>query len=135
MKSVLIVEDDFYIRDIYSINFIQKGYRTDLAVDGQEALERIRKGNYDIILLDIMLPKMSGLDVLQTLKTENAFPQASIIVICTNLAEPEVLKQFSEMGVAGFLIKSSFTANEIVQEVEKIYSQHNPQVTTDTPTS
>ena len=70
-KTILIVEDEKNIVDILRFNLQREGYRTVEAYDGADGLEKARKENPDLILLDVMLPKMNGFDICKTLRAEN----------------------------------------------------------------
>ena len=117
MKKILIVEDDFYIRDIYSKIFSVSGYEVSISVDGQDCLTKIKTQPYDMILLDIMMPKVTGIDVLrQTKSTENPNKNTPIFII-TNLVEQNVIEAAFKLGMDGYIIKTQVTPQQIVDEV------------------
>ena len=118
MKKILIAEDDFYIRDIYSKIFSVSGYEVSISVDGQDCLTKIRAQSYDMILLDIMMPKVSGIDVLRQAKsTENPNKNTPIFII-TNLVQQSVIEEASKLGMDGYIIKTQVTPKQIVDEVD-----------------
>lgn len=118
MKKVLIVEDDEFLADIYRREFVADGYEADIASDGEAATELLGNGQYDLVLLDIMLPKKDGLSLLTEIKkdpTTNKIP----IVILSNLSQDATIKQALSLGAAGYLVKAQFLPKQAVAEVKK----------------
>lgn len=123
MKTLLIVEDDYYIRDIYQRTFVKGGYAVDVAADGAEAVLKGDEKIYDLILLDIMLPKVTGIDVLKHLRMEGKPNAKTPIYLITNLGQEDIIKQAFSFGADGYLIKSQLRPNEILREVETFFQQ------------
>lgn len=121
--KILIVEDDQFIREFYEELFVQEGYEVDTASDGEAALTKIGQGNWSIILLDIMLPKIDGLGVLKELK--NKFPNVKNgpIIVLTNLGNSTVINQAFNMGASGYLIKSALNPEEVLAEIKKFLTK------------
>jgi two-component system, OmpR family, response regulator ResD len=118
-KRVLLVEDEDYIRDLYKRQLDLDGLPTDAFGTGREGLEAVKKFQYSLVLLDIMLPDLNGLQILKEIKS-NPQTKALPVVLLTNLGQDTVIKEGFELGAEGYLIKSSYTPNQIVQEVKKI---------------
>jgi CheY-like chemotaxis protein len=118
-KRVLLVEDEDYIRDLYKRQLDLDGLPTDAFGTGREGLEAVKKVAYSLVLLDIMLPDLNGLQILKEIKS-NPQTKALPVVLLTNLGQDTVIKEGFELGAEGYLIKSSYTPNQIVQEVKKI---------------
>ena len=118
-KKLLLVEDDFYIRDIYKIEANAKGYVVYEAADGSDALNMVKIAHPDVVLLDIMLPKISGLDVLKTIKSWPEFKSIPVIMV-TNVGDSQVLEQATQAGAAEYLTKYSNTPKQIMDVVEKL---------------
>lgn len=119
MAKILIVEDDELLREVYSDTLIGEGYTIDTAQDGEEAYTKMSQGGWDLVLLDIIIPKMSGLDVAQKIKAAPpAIPNKSIVFL-TNLDKGEEIKTALGLG-QGYLIKSQITPGDLLREV-KIY--------------
>ncbi|HEX8932188.1 MAG TPA: response regulator [Patescibacteria group bacterium] len=119
MRKILIAEDDFFIRDIYNQLFSTGGYHVDVAIDGEDALQKI-KGNpnpYDMILLDIMMPKVSGLDVLKQIRTMTAPVKDTAVFILTNLGQQNIIEEAFKIGMDGYIIKSQMTPPQILAEI------------------
>lgn len=117
MKKILIVEDDFYIRDLYQMAFTKAQYTVEVAVDGEEALERVKNNNYDIILLDIMMPKVTGIDVLRSFRNENSRVKNTPVFLITNLGQDSFIKEAFKIGADGYFLKSQLTPKEIINEI------------------
>jgi CheY-like chemotaxis protein len=122
MKKILIAEDDFFIRDIYSRVFSLSGYEVQVAVDGADALEKIKAQPYDMILLDIMMPKMTGIDVLRNLRSQESSAKNTPVFIITNLGQQNVIEEAFKMGMDGYIIKSQVTPQQIVGEINNFFT-------------
>jgi DNA-binding response OmpR family regulator len=118
-KKILIVEDDVFIRDIYQVKFSQEGFDVTVAEDGVKAMEKLEGMIPDIILLDIMMPYLNGMEVLKKIKSNDALKNIPIIML-TNISEKEKVAEGNEYGVSDFLIKSHFTPSEVVQKVNTL---------------
>lgn len=121
-KKILIVEDDQFLREFYQELLTGEGYLADIAADGETALLKIQNNEYNLILLDIMLPKKDGLQILGELK---AIPPKSAnvsIVVLTNLGQDAVIKEAFDLGAAGYLIKSALNPDQVLTEI-KTYLQ------------
>lgn len=121
MKQILLIEDDFYIRDLYATYFIKAGYSVDLAIDGEEALEKVKDKNYDLILLDIMLPKITGIDVLRIFRDEKSSAKETPVILITNLGQESIIKEAFKIGASGYLLKAQLKPQDLVNEVNTFF--------------
>ena len=117
-KRILIIEDDQDVRELYSEVLRDGGFEVAEAVDGQSGLAKVLEGRYDLLLLDIMLPKFDGLEVLKTIK-QKAEVKGIPVILLTNLGREAIIKEGFSLGADGYLIKSEHTPEEIVDEVRK----------------
>ncbi len=124
-KKILIVEDDQFLREFYQELLQAEGYFVDVAADGESALQKIRQNELDLILLDIMLPKKDGIQILNDLKVHPAKSSAVKIVVLTNLGQDTVIKECFNLGAQGYLIKSALNPDQVLQEI-KSYLQKTP---------
>ncbi|MBI2040100.1 response regulator [Candidatus Microgenomates bacterium] len=116
-KKILVVEDEDFIRDLYQRQLTKAGFQVKVAADGQTGLNLLKTEAFDILLLDIMLPGMNGLQVLRDFKTQN--PSSSMItILLTNLGQEAVIKEGFELGAQAYLIKASYTPEQVVNEVK-----------------
>ncbi|MBA3723356.1 MAG: response regulator [Candidatus Levybacteria bacterium] len=121
MRKILIAEDDFFIRDIYSKVFALSGYEVAVAVDGMDALEKIKAQTYDMVLLDIMMPRMTGIDVLKNIRSAEEPIKSIPIFIITNLGQQNVIEEAFRLGMDGYILKSQVTPQQIVDEINNFF--------------
>ena len=119
MKSILLVEDDPFLIDIYTTKFSESGFKVEVAADGEECLKKIAEAVPDIVLLDIVLPKMDGWEVLKTIKADEKTKQVKVIVL-SNLGQKGEVEKGLSLGASHYLIKAHHTPSEVVTEVEKL---------------
>ncbi len=117
MAKVLVVEDDELLRQIYSDTLTGEGYTVDTAEDGDVALTKIKQGGWDLIYLDIILPKINGLDIIEKLKSEPPTTPNKTVVFLTNLDKGEEIKKALQLG-NGYIIKSQITPGDLVKETK-----------------
>jgi CheY-like chemotaxis protein len=116
-KRILVVEDDEFLRDFYKELLTGEHYNVDVAEDGEIAANKIHEGGYDLVLLDIMLPKKDGIQILTELKTNPSQHLNKSIVMLTNLGQDTVIKQCFDLGANGFLIKSALNPDQVLVEI------------------
>jgi len=128
-KKILLVEDEDFIRELYVRQLTKEGFQVKSAVDGQSGLNMLKAEAFDLLLLDIMLPGMNGLQLLREFKTQN--PNSPMItILLTNLGQEAVIKEGFELGAQAYLIKASYTPDQVVNEVKNALfgsSQQLPQ--------
>lgn len=116
-KKILLVEDEDFIRELYVRQLSKAGFSVKSAPDGQSGLETLKNEPFDLLLLDIMLPGMNGLQLLREFKTN--YPNSSMItILLTNLGQEAVIKEGFELGAQAYLIKASYTPDQVVTEVK-----------------
>lgn len=121
MRKILIAEDDFFIRDIYSKVFSLSGYDVKVAVDGNDAFEKIKTEQFDMILLDIMMPRMTGIDVLKGVRALSTPAKSTPIFIITNLGQQNVIEEAFKLGMDGYILKSQVSPQQIVDEINNFF--------------
>ena len=117
--KILIVDDDPFILDMYIIKFKEQGFQIDTATDGKMALEKIQTNNPDIVLLDVVMPKMDGFDVIKKIQ-ENKIPRTFKILFLTNFGQKEDVERGMQLGADGYIIKAHFTPSEVVAKVKEV---------------
>lgn len=115
-KHILIVEDEEYLRDLYLQVLQSEGYEVEIAANGEEAYEKMSQKQYDLVILDVILPKMDGLQVLDKLNNEGKQKNDNIVLL-TNLGQDLVVAKALDFGVRGYMVKSDYTPEELVAEV------------------
>lgn len=125
--KVLLVDDDNFLLELYALKFTKAGYEPLSIQSATEAVEKIEEGYIpDIILLDIIMPKMDGLDFLKVIKEKNLVPNATLIVL-SNQGSPQDIKKAQELGAHGYIIKATTIPSEVVTEVGKIHKSISAQ--------
>lgn len=115
---ILIVEDDPILLKMYSEKFTFEGFSVLNARDGEEALKVAVESSPDIILLDIMLPKMSGTDFLEKYRGVNSGKNTPVLAL-TNLAEEEEKQKALKLGVKEYLVKAMQNPEQVVEKIKK----------------
>jgi DNA-binding response OmpR family regulator len=115
--KVLIIEDEEALRKVLQEKMQSSGFETFAAKDGIEGWSMAKSKTPDIILLDLILPKRSGFDVLDMLKKDTEL-QSIPVFILSNLAEDESLKKALQMGAEDYFVKSQHPINEVVEKVK-----------------
>ena len=115
---VLIVEDDVFLAGIYQKKFELEGFKVSLSDNGEKALVDAKRKQPDIILLDILLPKLDGFAVLEKLKADSATKEVPVILL-TNLGQKDDVEKGLALGAVDYLIKAHFKPSETVAKVKK----------------
>lgn len=118
--KVLLVEDDMFLRDIYSETLTAGGFDLSTAADGNEALAKIEQGGWDLVLLDVVLPGMTGIEIMNVVKDLPQKPSKKIVFM-TNSDDNKQLNTVLEY-TDGFLLKSAFTPAELIEKVKSYVS-------------
>ena len=121
-KKILIVEDDVVLREVLAEKLNQKGYEVISVEDGEVALFEINKQIPDLILLDILMPRKGGMEVMEDLSKDEKLNKIPIIVI-SNSGQPVEVQRARELGAKEFLIKAVFDPNEVLEKVEKVLKE------------
>ena len=117
-KTILIVEDDPVLSKMYSAKFESEGFKVLSAEDGETGLVAATAGGVDFIILDFMMPKMSGTDLLVKLRADAKGKSIPVIVL-TNLSEASEKEKASKYGVKEYVIKANTTPSELTSKVLK----------------
>lgn len=120
-KKILLVEDEFSLRELYTIAFQNEELFIDTAQNGQEAIDKVESQHYDLILLDIMLPKLTGMAVLKTLKAPDSKNRNIPIIMLTNLRNDSIVREALKTGAIGYIIKANELPHEIVHIVKEFF--------------
>lgn len=119
MAKILIVEDDPLMLRLYQKIFTFEKYEVETASDGEEGLVKAKTATPNLILLDIMMPKMNGLEVLKQLKADDATKQIPVIVL-TNLAGQKDAETALAEGAVKYIVKSEHDPKEVANMVNEI---------------
>lgn len=116
--SVLLIEDEEMLANMYETKFKNEGYKIRKALDGETGLKLAQEEKPDIILLDIIMPKLDGFSVLKKLKEDGKLKNVPVVLL-TNLGQDEDINKGQSLGVAGYLVKANLTPAEVVEKVKE----------------
>lgn len=114
-RHILIVEDEHPLAHALELKFRHEGFETTIAADGDEALKEAAKGGYDIILLDLIMPRMDGFTFMQEMKAKGVHTPT---IILSNLGQDEDKNRAKELGAVAYFVKSNTPIMEIVKQVQ-----------------
>ena len=116
VKKLILIEDEQSIRELYKRQFDLSGFQTDAFGNGKDGLAALSQNHYDIMLLDIMLPDINGLQILKEVKANEKTKEMPVFML-TNLGQEVTIKEGFALGAESYLIKASYTPDQIVQEI------------------
>lgn len=120
IKTILIVEDDRFIGEMYVRSLKKAGYEVDWMVDGNDGLVAARNKQYDLLLLDVMLPERRGSDILESLRgSQDLIPNTKVLVL-TNFEQDEESRANMEKRADGYLIKAEITPSKLLNVIEQL---------------
>lgn len=121
-KKILCIEDEYFITELYQRALERAGYEVASALNGDDGLQIAQTNDYDVILLDIMVPGINGLEILRTLKDQSKNPRfKSKIIITTNLDQDDQTRAELEEQADGYIVKAAITPKELVSFVDKLF--------------
>jgi DNA-binding response OmpR family regulator len=115
-KTIFIIEDDTSLQGLLRETFEKHGFFVQSASDGEEAVEKLSRTIPDLILLDIVIPKKTGLDVLKELRKQESLKNTPVVLL-TNLEGAESVEKALSMGATTYLVKSNYSLQEITEKV------------------
>jgi len=118
-RTILLVEDDRFLRRAAEATLRQRGFTVVTAADGEEALRQAGTEGLDLILLDLIIPKLQGIEVLRRLKQDARTAPIPVIVL-SNLGQGRDIEQAMEAGAAAYFIKANLSLQDLVAEVNKV---------------
>ena len=118
-KKILLVEDSQYIKELYKEVLQNAGYEVDNAEDAISAIAKIKKGGYDLILLDMVMPKGDGLEVIKEASQNPPAVKNGPILILTNLTKDAMVQKALDSGASSYILKSDITPGQLIQNVNK----------------
>ena len=122
MKKILLVEDNIYLREMYEEALTVGEFSITLADDDAQALEKIKQGQFDLILIDILLAKLNDMEVLKELKKEDSPYKNIPILLLTNLGDDNLLQEAIDLGAEGSLSKAHIKPAELVEKITDFFT-------------
>lgn len=122
MKKVLVVEDDKFLGNAYKAGFEGEGLQVEIAFDGEDALAAVERFSPDVILLDILIPKIDGFEVLARLKSDQKTKHIPVI-IASNLGQQQDIERGLELGASDYIVKSESSVTEILLKLKTLLKE------------
>ncbi len=122
MKNILLIEDDPFLIDIYSTKLKESGFSVDVAQDSDKCFEKLAEKNFDLAVLDIVLPHVDGWGILKKIK-ENPNYNSLLVIILSNLGQKEEVEKGLNLGAVKYLIKAHYTPSQVVEEIRKVFDE------------
>ena len=116
-NNIVLIEDEEMLANMYETKFKTEGYDIRKALDGESGLKLVEEDKPDLILLDIIMPKLDGFSVLKKLKASDKSKDIPVILL-TNLGQDEDIKKGQSLGAVGYLVKANLTPAEVVAKVK-----------------
>jgi DNA-binding response OmpR family regulator len=132
MKKILIVEDDQIVANIYRNKFSVEGYEVEIALDGQAGLALVRKFQPDAVILDLMLPKMTGVEVMKSIRSEPAFEKLPVIVF-SNTYLTNMVQEAWKAGATKCLSKANCTPKQVLEVVRNALARNGEPISASAP--
>jgi len=124
MAKILLVEDEEALSDVLSAKIKKEGYEIEVAYNGEEGYAKLKKFKPDLLLLDIVMPKMDGYEVLEKMNEENI---KTPVIIISNSGQPVELEKTKKLGAVDFLIKTQFDPNEVIAKIKNYLNKNGGQ--------
>ncbi|HEY4478647.1 MAG TPA: response regulator [Candidatus Paceibacterota bacterium] len=119
--NILFVDDDSFLLDMYSLKFTKNGFTVRTAQGSEDALKIIHEGfQPDVLLVDVVMPGMDGVDLISTIRKEDLTPNA-VIIMLTNQGLSDDIIRAKKLNVDGYIIKATTIPSEVLSEVNRIY--------------
>lgn len=120
--KILLVDDDKFLLNMYSIKFKKEGFEVDTASEGYDALNKLKEGlNPNAILLDMVMPNMDGLEILGKIRSDKLATNAKIVIL-SNQGQSTDIEKAKQLGIDGYIVKATTIPSEVVAEITRILS-------------
>lgn len=116
--KIVLIDDDRFISEMYSLKFKESGFEIETAEDAKTGLKKIKEFTPDLVLLDIVMPAMSGLETLAEIKKGEG--QKPKVILLTNLGQKDDVEKGMSLGADGYIIKANFTPSEVVKKIKDL---------------
>jgi len=120
--KILIIEDEVLLSDAYRIILKHQGYTVDVAMDGEEGLAKLKQFKPQLILLDVLMPKLDGIGFLQKSDIKQKHPHIKVVA-CTNLSDPQTAERMVALGADRLALKSDLSPKQLVSLIESLLAQ------------
>lgn len=118
-KKILVVEDDFFLIKVFQTKLSKSGYEVQIAADGVIAFEVLKTFTPDLIMLDLVMPRKDGFEVLEDLNKDPKLKKIPVVVL-TNLGQESDIERVKKYGVKDYLVKSDISIDKVVEMAQKL---------------
>lgn len=117
--KVLLVDDDVFLCDMYATKFTEMGYTVKVAMKPQEALQALQEEKFDVLVTDVIMPGMTGIELIQAVKEK--YPDAvKKFIVLSNQSDPNDMANADSVGADGYIIKAESLPSEVVEKIQAI---------------
>ncbi|MAG28738.1 response regulator [bacterium] len=117
--SILLIEDEEMLGSMYKTKFEKEGFAIETAIDGEAGLEKVKTGKFDVVLIDIIMPKLDGFAVLKQLRAMDQYKDIPILIL-TNLSQEEDMSKGKTLGATDYLVKANFTPTQVLEKIQSV---------------
>lgn len=117
--KIILIEDDQFFQKFYASKLAENGYTVETASDGEEGLKKLQAGDYDLILLDLVMPKMNGFQLLQA-KSENKQLAKIPVIVFSTLGQNEDIERAKQLGATDYMSKTFINFNELLTKIKQV---------------
>ena len=119
MTKILIVEDENMLRDVYTTLFSMENYEVMGAPNGKEALKLLKTFEPDLIVLDLLMPVMNGIEFLEKAQIKKNYPKTKVLVL-SNLSDPKTINKITKLGISDYKLKASLSPVQLANAVKNL---------------
>ena len=127
---ILLIEDDKFLRKACEVGLKKRGFTVFTAIDGEEGLRQARASAPDLILLDLLMPKLSGLETLEALKNDEQTSGIPVVILSNSSIDADIQKA-KTLGAAGYLVKASLSLQQLAEHVASYLEKAGPTTQSD----
>lgn len=120
--KILLVDDDAFLRDMYATKFTELGYDIESADTAEKAMAKLQEGSFDVVLMDMIMPGMNGVDLISRIKSEKIGGDPKCIML-SNQSDDTDKRLASEAGAIGYIVKAELIPSEVVEAVQKLVGE------------
>lgn len=119
-KRILIVDDDLSVRTLFTETLSSEGFEVTTASDGEQGLAKLSEGGFDLVLLDVMMPKIDGIGILTELQSHPPKVSNRKIILFTSLHDDPAVTEGMTKGATGAIVKSDFTPDILINKIKAL---------------
>jgi len=119
VKTILLIEDDPFLIDIYTTKLEERGFKVEIATNGEEGIIKAQETKPNLIVLDIVLPQIDGWEILKEIKANPNLKKIPVVIL-SNLGQKSEVEKGIKLGAVKYLIKAHFTPSEVIEEIKKV---------------